>query len=355
MNGYEPHEERLALYIDYENLAIGARDTGYRFEVAPLADVLAERGRLVVRRAYADWHLFSDDRRSLVDNHVELTDIPQRGDQVRKNAADIKMAVDAMELALAREWVSTFVIASGDSDFTPLVGKLRELNRRVIGVGVQGSTSSMLPPACDEFIFYDRLENAPRRGGGRAAATTSPTKAAARGRERRKDTVADLSRLVTQTLSGLQRSAAGPVYASGLKRALLRKDPTFSEADYGFRAFSELLRHLQSEGQIELSEGAAQGDPEVDFPSKSGGEEQAFKLLVDVVRELESRHDEEPPLSGLKDQIRKREPDFSEKGFGYSSFLQFCKAADTKGLIDLEYDDADQEYYLHVPDGAKAP
>jgi uncharacterized protein (TIGR00288 family) len=162
----EPQEERLALFIDYENLAIGARDTGYQFDVAPLADVLAERGRLVVRRAYADWHLFNDDRRALVDSHVELIDIPQRQDSVRKNAADIKMAVDAMELALAREWVSTFVIASGDSDFTPLVGKLRELNRRVIGVGVQGSTSGMLPPACDEFMFYDRQGAPPPAGGG---------------------------------------------------------------------------------------------------------------------------------------------------------------------------------------------
>ncbi|MBW3562560.1 MAG: NYN domain-containing protein [Actinobacteria bacterium] len=343
---FDAQEERLALYLDYENLAIGARDTGHRFDVAPLADVLAERGRLVVRRAYADWHLFSDDRRSLVDSNVELIDIPQRGDAIRKNAADIKMAVDAMELALARSYVSTFVIASGDSDFTPLVAKLRELNRRVIGVGVQGSTSAMLPPACDEFIFYDRLEHAPRRGGGGGGGRQQQKERKAPRRQ--SESLHDLGRLVTQTLSGLQSASTGPVYASSLKRALLRKDPTFSEQDYGFRAFSELVRHLESEGHVTLREGAAQGDPEVDFTSSSGDEEQAFKLLTEVVADLEERNGETPPLSGLKDQIRKRNDDFSEKDFGYSSFLQFCKAAATRGLLELEYVDEDQEYYLHV-------
>jgi uncharacterized LabA/DUF88 family protein len=344
----ERDEERLALFIDYENLAIGARDEGYVFDVAPLADVLAERGRLVVRRAYGDWHLFNEERRSLVDAHVELIDIPQRQDSVRKNAADIKMAVDAMELALGREWVSTFVIASGDSDFTPLVGKLRELNRRVIGVGVQGSTSGMLPPACDEFIFYDRLETAPRRGGSRGGGDRSGRRrssGSSGGRRRQRDSLADLHRIVTQTLSGLQRSATGPVYASSLKRALLRKDPTFSEADYGFRAFTELLRNVEAEGHIALNDGPAPGDPEVDFPSGSGDEERAFELLGKVVSELEAE-DGAPPLSGLKDQLRKHEPEFSEKDFGYSSFLQFCKAAGTKGVVDLEWDDGDQEYYV---------
>ncbi|HEX2027174.1 MAG TPA: NYN domain-containing protein [Nitriliruptorales bacterium] len=343
-----PTEERLALFIDYENLAIGARETGFRFEVGPLADVLAERGRLVVRRAYADWHLFSDDRRELVDGHVELIDIPQRQDSVRKNAADIKMAVDAMELAFTSRYVSTFVIVSGDSDFTPLVNKLRALDRRVIGVGIRGSTSAMLPPACDEFIFYDRLENAPRRDGrgGRAAPPATPRRTPPR---RQADALHDLNRLITQTLSGLQRSSAGPVYASSLKRALLRKDPTFSEADHGFRAFSELLRHLESEGQVALSEGPAQGDPEVDFPSESGGEEQAFELLVDVVAGLEGRNGGKPPLSGLKDQLRKHEGGFSEKDFGYSGFLQFVKAASARGLIELEFDDDEGEYYLHAP------
>src|SRR5215211_1658326 len=153
-----PDEEaRIALFIDHENLVIGAREIGRGFDVGPVMDALAERGRVVARRAYADWTLFAGDRRTLVEHNCELIDIPQRTGAVRKNAADIKLAVDAMELAYERGFVSTFVIASGDSDFTPLVAALRGLNRRVIAVGVKGSTSALLPPACDEFMFYDRL------------------------------------------------------------------------------------------------------------------------------------------------------------------------------------------------------
>src|SRR5206468_471956 len=154
-------EERIALFIDHENLVLGARDVGRSYDVGPIFDALAERGRVVARRAYADWTLFAADRRSLVEHNCELIDIPQRTGMVRKNAADIKLAVDAMELAYERGFVSTFVIASGDSDFTPLVAALRALNRRVLGIGVEGSTSALLPPACDEFMFYDRLPGVP--------------------------------------------------------------------------------------------------------------------------------------------------------------------------------------------------
>ena len=147
-------EERIALFLDYENLAIGAREDlrGMQFDLRPLADALAERGRVVVRKAYADWTSFDEDRRMLTNEQVELIEIPQRLGAVRKNAADIKMAVDAVELVFERDYISTFVICTGDSDFTPLVNKLRELNKRVIGVGLKASTSKLLPPACDEFI-----------------------------------------------------------------------------------------------------------------------------------------------------------------------------------------------------------
>jgi uncharacterized protein (TIGR00288 family) len=173
-------EDRIALFLDYENLALGARDHlgGMSFDFRPIADALAERGRVVVRRAYADWSYFDTDRRMLTHSHVELIEMPQRMGGSRKNAADIKMAVDAMELAFEREYISTFVLCTGDSDFTPLVHKLRGLNKRVIGVGVENSTSALLPPACDEFLYYDRLEGvevptAPARGG-RTPRTAEP-------------------------------------------------------------------------------------------------------------------------------------------------------------------------------------
>ena len=369
-------EERIALFLDYENLAIGARDDlgGMEFDLRPLADALAERGRVVVRRAYADWSYFENDRRSLTLHHVELIEIPQRLGAVRKNAADIKMAVDAMEMCFQRDYITTFVIGTGDSDFTPLVGKLRELNRRVIGVGLEASTSRMLPPACDEFLFYERLEgvdvpvNAKKgggRGGGRrggrsgqsrqtaAAPTATAPVAETPAEEPVEETAADaasveppdIERLVTQTLSGLQRSSGGAVLASTLKRAVLRKDPTFSEANYGFRAFGELLRHLEDRKVIELSTGSAKGDPEVGFPEAGSNEEDAFALLRDVVADL-SKDGSPPPLSGLKDQLRKRQPDFSEKSFGFGSFLQFCKAVRARGLITMEWDEAADDYVI---------
>jgi uncharacterized protein (TIGR00288 family) len=357
-------EERIALFLDYENLAIGAREQLHLsdFNFRPVADALAERGRVVVRRAYADWSRFDEDRRMLTRHHVELIEIPQRMGSVRKNAADIKMAVDAIELCFERDYITTFVLGTGDSDFTPLVHKLRELNRRVIGIGVEASTSALLPPACDEFLFYERLEGvdvepvAARRSSGRSSRAKRPAAVAeesvveqehpaARAEE------ADLGVLVTQTLSGLSRSVGGPVLASMLKRTILRKDPTFSETTYGFRGFSELLRHLEERGLVALSPGPGQGDPEVSLPTEVGDEQVAFALLVSVVERLAKSGP--PHLSGLKTQLRKVEPDFSEKKFGYGGFLQFCKAARSRGLIDMEWDEAADDYIVRA--GRSAP
>jgi uncharacterized protein (TIGR00288 family) len=324
-------EERIALFIDFENLAIGAREAlgGMEFDFEPIGNALAERGRVVARRAYADWSMFADARQPMTRSHVELIEIPQRMGVVRKNAADIKMAVDAIELAFERDYVTTFVICTGDSDFTPLVHKLRELNKKVIGVGVKESTSNLLPPACDEFIFYDNLAGVDARGQDKTANGSEDS--------------SDLDSLVTTTLGGLLRSTQGDVLASSLKRAILRKDPTFTEAEYGFRAFGEMLRHLESEGAVELSDGPGRGDPVVQFPSTGSGEMGAFNLLHDIVSDIDSKNGP-VVLSGLKNQLRKKQPDFSEKKFGYGGFLQFCKAAATRGLIDLTWDDEVGDY-----------
>ncbi len=336
-------EERIGLFIDYENLAIGARDDlGIDMDFKPIADALAERGRVVVRRAYADWTAFDDDRRNLVENHVEMIEIPQRRGLVRKNAADIKMAVDAIELAFERDYVTTFVICTGDSDFTPLVHKLRELNKRVIGVGMKASTSALLPPACDEFLFYERLEGVeiPRRKAGRkpkAKPSSEAEKPATPQTGNGGGDIDQLSVLVTGTLAGLQRSSGSAVRSSMLKRALLRKDPTFNEADYGFRAFGELLRHLAERNVLHLTDDeGSRGDPVIEFTEEGSVQADAFALLADTVAEIEGK-DGPPALSGLKNEMRKRQSNFSEKRFGYSGFLQFVRAADTRGLVDLEW------------------
>ncbi|MDT7660209.1 MAG: hypothetical protein QOF38_4924, partial [Pseudonocardiales bacterium] len=371
--------ERIALFLDYENLAIGARDHlgGMRFELRPVADALAERGRVVVRRAYADWSNFDEDRRLLARAQVELIEIPQRMGASRKNAADIKMAVDAVQLAFERGFVTTFAIGTGDSDFTPLVHKLRELDKRVIGIGVQSSTSALLPPACDEFLFYDRLPGveplfiATRpRGRGRAPAHAAAAPAAAVAPASQAPPPAapvpvteieppdeavptsddrDVGALVARTLSGLQRHSDGPVLGSRVKRAILRKDPTFDEADHGFRGFGELLRHLEGQRVIALSEGSAKGDPEVTFPADEPAEDDAFRLLVDVVTELQTTGTP-PQLSGLKNKLRKHTPDFSEKRYGFNSFLSFAKAARARELIEMEWDEDTGDYLLRLPE-----
>ena len=334
-------EERIALFVDFENLAIGVREAlgGMEFDFEPIANALAERGRVVTRKAYADWGMFSDARQKLTRSHIELIEIPQRMGASRKNAADIKMVVDAIEVAFERDYITTFVICTGDSDFTPLVHKLRELNKKVIGVGVKASTSALLPPACDEFLFYENLDG------------VEPTRVAAPAEEGEQvddSTIPELASLITTTLSGLLRSGGGEVLASSLKRALLRKDSTFSEADYGFRAFGELLNHLESQGVIETSEGPGRGDPIVQFPSEGSGEGAAFGQLVEVVTDL-SKKGTPVYLSGLKNQLRKKDPTFSEKKFGYSGFLQFCKAAATKGQIELTWDEETGDYRVAVP------
>ena len=327
-------DERIALFLDYENLAIGARDgLGVSpFDFGPVADALAERGRVVARRAYADWSAFDEDRRLLARAQVELIEIPQRLGGSRKNAADIKMAVDAIEMAYERSFITTFAIGTGDSDFTPLVHKLRELDKRVIGIGVQSSTSQLLPPACDEFLFYDRLP-----GVEKSPVETAPPSPPTVTQDQ------DVAPLVTTTLARARSAHRRPRARLSLKRAVLRKDPTFDEADHGFRGFGELLRNLEGRGVVTLRPGSAQGDPEVAFPEDDAADDDAFALLVEVVRQLG-----QPQLSGLKNQLRKREPGFSEKRYGFNTFLSFVKAARTRGLLAMEWDDAIDDYRLHV-------
>lgn len=335
-------EVRIGLFIDYENLAIGAReDLKMVFDFGPIADALAERGRVVVRRAYADWAHFEVDRQMLTENHVELIEIPQRRGAVRKNAADIKMAVDAVELAFERDYVTTFVICTGDSDFSPLVHKLRELNKQVIGVGLKASTSKLLPPACDEFLFYENLDG--------VDIPQAQARVIKRGVSAEQPQVKDLDTLdavISRTLSGLLRSGDNEVRSSQVKRALLRKDSTFSESDYGFRSFGELMRNLAERGVVRLDESERQGDPVVSFPAEGRGEVKAFELLRSIV--AEAPEGEPVPLSGLKDDLRKKDPTFSEKKYGYSGFLQFIKAANAKGIINLSFDEETGVYSVSL-------
>ncbi len=311
---------RIAVFLDYENLAIGAKDNlGTPFNFRPVADALAERGRVITRKAYADWSYFDDDRRMLTRHQVELIDIPQKMGGSRKNAADIKMAIDAIELALDKEYISTFVICTGDSDLSPLVQKLRELDRHVIGVGVRQSTSKLLPPACDEFMFYDSLVSDPEPEPAKSSRNKTSSKKSVESDAGPTDLA-----LVTSTLAGLSSSSA-TVRASSLKRALLRKDPTFSEAELGFRNFGALLAHLESDGKVELT---GSGDPEVALSSASV--EHVHDLLVELLNAEGT-----VPLTGVKTALKKRDPDFDERALGYRNFGSFLTAVEARGLVKI--------------------
>jgi len=307
----DEHEPRIAVYLDYENLAIGAKDNlGAPFDFSPVADALAERGRVIVRKAYADWSYFDKDRRMLTRHQVELIDIPQKMGGSRKNAADIKMAIDAIELALDRDYIDTFVICTGDSDLSPLVQKLRELDREVIGVGVRASTSKLLPGACDEFMFYDNLVNVADDSAGDISDDSGPS--------------SDIT-TVLATLAGLSESS-GTVRSSSLKRAVLRKNPAFSETDLGFRNFGSLLQSLQDEGLVQLE---GKGDPEVTLAAASATE-QADQLVVQLLTDIK-----QVKLTGFKQALRKLDSDFSEKRLGYRNFGSFVRAAEARKLIKV--------------------
>ena len=193
----------------------------------------------------------------------------------------------------------------------------------MVGIGLRGSTSAMLPPACDEFLFYDSLEgvDVPQRTSSSRRRDAASTEAPPVAAEVPADS-GDLERLVTQTLSGLQRSGDTVVLASSLKRALLRKDPTFSEADHGFRSFGELLRNLASRGVIDVTDSGLAAIPRL-HSRRRVGRTSTFALLRQVVAKGKGP----VALSGIKDRIRKIEPSFSEKAYGYGGFLQFSKAA----------------------------
>ncbi len=315
MSSPEP-ESRIAVFLDYENLAIGSRDhLGKPFDFGVVADALAERGRVITRKAYADWSYFDSDRRMLTRHHVELIDIPQKMGGSRKNAADIKMAVDAVEMALDRDYLSTFVVCTGDSDLSPLVHKLRELDRHVIGVGVRDSTSKLLPPACDEFMFYDTLVGGADDTTGDDGEDAAP-----------RDTA-----IVLSTLAGLE-SSSGSVRASALKRAVLRKDPTFSEAELGFRGFRALLVSLEGDGLVTLQ---GSNDPDVSLAGASA-QGQADELLGAVLA------GGSVPLTGLKTAMRKRDSGFSERKLGYRNFGSFVRAAEARGIVTVEGEENDR-------------
>jgi uncharacterized LabA/DUF88 family protein len=231
-------EQRLALFIDFENIAIGVRDAHYRkFDINLVLERLLEKGKLLAKRAYADWSRYSDYKRSFHEAAIELIEVPQKS-LGGKNSADIRLVVDAMDLSFQKEHINCFVVASGDSDFSPLVSKLKENNKYVIGLGVKNSTSDLLIENCDEFIFYEDLV----RGTGRPLPqiTEMPEK------------MQECFGLLLDSIDALQRENKEVLWGSMVKETMKRKRPSFNESYYGFRTFSHLLEDAQRRGLVTL-------------------------------------------------------------------------------------------------------
>jgi uncharacterized protein (TIGR00288 family) len=260
----------LALFCDFENIALGVRDARYdRFDIKPVLERLLVKGSIVVKKAYCDWERYKEFKGAMHEAAFEMIEIPHVR-QSGKNSADIRMVVDALDLCYTKEHIDTFVIISGDSDFSPLVSKLRENDKTVIGVGVKNSTSDLLMSNCDEFIFYDDLvaKREPARKRGRAKAR--PKKDAAGPRDadgkqapaRESKSADDLTQeaidLVLETAEALyeERGERGNVWGSMVKQTLKRRRPGFNESFYGFSSFSDLLEEAKNRGflQLELDE-----------------------------------------------------------------------------------------------------
>jgi uncharacterized protein (TIGR00288 family) len=242
-------EPRIAVFVDFENLAIGVRDSKFgRFEIELVLKRLLEKGRIVYKRAYCDWGRYKEAVREFHMNGIELVDIPQ-SKMSGKNSADIRMVVDALDLCYAKQHIDVFALLSGDSDFSPLVSKLKENDKRVVGCGVKNSTSDLLISSCDEFIYYDDLARAA------AKPVAKPRKKKADASDKRDEARERLVAIV-QSLS----TEYDPLWGSLVKQTIKRVYPGFNEQYYGYKTFADLLEDAQAEGLISLELDEARGN-----------------------------------------------------------------------------------------------
>jgi len=243
MNQTEQMDHALAVFIDFENLALGFQQereknqSRNKFDIQKVLERLVEKGKIIVKKAYADWGKYSDYKSSLHEYGIELIEIPKRS-AAGKNSADIRLCVDAMDLCYSKEHIDTFVIVSGDSDFSPLVSKLKENGKRVIGLGMKRSTSALLIGNCDEFIYYEDLEQK----------DTSPPKLPKNTPKIKRPGL----QLLIDSVAALMRENKEILWSSMIKDTMKRKSPSFTESAYGYRNFSELLEDAEKRGLVSL-------------------------------------------------------------------------------------------------------
>jgi len=238
-------ERSLAVFIDFENLALGFKNRkGKQFDIQKVLARLVDKGKIIVKKAYSDWSRYAAYKRELHESAIELIEIPQRS-MTGKNSADIHLCVDAMDLCYSKEHVDTFVIVSGDSDFSPLVSKLKENGKHVIGLGMKESSSDLLVANCDEFIYYDDLE----------MPQIAPPQIDADVPKKKKEAF----ELLLDAVTALVRENKDVLYSSMVKDTMKRKRPSFNESYHGYRSFQDLLEDAQENGLIKLNKDSRSG------------------------------------------------------------------------------------------------
>lgn len=295
-----PDTVSMAMFCDFENVALGVRDAKLeKFDIKPVLERLLLKGSIVVKKAYCDWDRYKPFKAAMHEANFELIEIPHVR-QSGKNSADIRMVVDALDLCYTKSHVNTFVIVSGDSDFSPLVSKLRENAKYVIGVGVRQSTSDLLIANCDDFIFYDDLVRESQRKAARRdpkAAQTVPRRSPEEQEARRAEAV----ELALETLDALvaERGDSGKIWASMLKEAIKRRKPDFAESRYGFRSFGNLLEEAQSRGLLELGRDEKSGA----FVSRSAAPVSRPEVPVTVPEKAADAEVTPPPVAEKVSEI----------------------------------------------------
>jgi uncharacterized LabA/DUF88 family protein len=310
-----PHENvSMAVFCDFENVALGVRDAKYeKFDIKPVLERLLLKGSIVVKKAYCDWERYKAFKATMHEANFELIEIPHVR-QSGKNSADIRLVVDALDLCYTKSHVNTFVIISGDSDFSPLVSKLRENAKKVIGVGVKQSTSDLLIANCDEFIFYDDLVRESQRAAAkRGTREAQPAVKRSPDEEKRRKEEQETRRtqaieMAVETFDALvsERGDSGKIWASVLKEAIKRRKPDFSESYYGFRAFGNLLEEAQARGLLEFGRDEKSGTYVYRASGGKAGGEVAGELLAAAPRPGEIEGVPAAEEAGGKHETRRR-------------------------------------------------
>lgn len=268
-------EHTLAVFIDFENIALGFKGKkDKRFDIQKVLERLVEKGKIIVKKAYADWADYAEYKKPLHESAIELIEIPKRA-MTGKNSADIRLCVDAIDLCYSKEHIDTFVIVSGDSDFSPLVSKLKENGKRVIGLGMKESSSNLLIDNCDEFIYYEDLERS----------IGTPPKIEKDLPEKKKEAF----QLLVDSVVALVRENKEVLWSSLVKETMKRKKPSFNESYHGYRTFSDLLEDAEKEGIIRLRADARSGT----YVIVGFGKEQK-KGETEEVKELKDRKTQKP-------------------------------------------------------------